>query len=168
MDELANRSLGEDEVGRMYHHLQYVVGGTFRYTMLTAVCSYLEEALKAICRLACSSYDAEIGVPQKGSWLDKHVRLLQSHGVLFDPVNTYIATMKDMVIVRNCIVHAWGKVAEATDPTSVRAALGRHDYFDEFKDGFIAVDDEAAVRALEAAGEIVDFLMDHQFSVQIF
>jgi hypothetical protein len=57
---------------------------------------------------------------KKGSWLIKHIRVLVDAvgGLDLAPIQADLETFNDLIIVRNCIVHAWGKIEEARDPAA--------------------------------------------------
>jgi hypothetical protein len=144
-------------IGRVAFHLEYVLGNTFRYTLLVGVCSFLEEAVKEITKLRVADYDASVKKEQgkKGSWLDKHVRVLSGAGVDLAPVGKELQDFGYCITLRNCIVHSWGKVAEAKDQNLVETAASHVESAAITKDGYLALGDVVVAFALYAAEEIV-------------
>ncbi len=56
IDRLANSGLSEGDLGRAYHHLEYIGGNLFRQAMLIMICSYLEEAMDLIGEASIPGY----------------------------------------------------------------------------------------------------------------
>jgi hypothetical protein len=50
--EFINSEDDEDTVNRFLFHIDCVVANTFRYSMLVAACSFLEEAVQLLCRVS--------------------------------------------------------------------------------------------------------------------
>jgi hypothetical protein len=105
---LANSALPETEVGRVYHHLEYIIANLSRQAMLIMACSCLEEAMDLVGEISISNYHAKLDKKKKGSWFKKRTTLFQEAGVLFRAVEDDCGRIDDLVEVRNCIVHAGG------------------------------------------------------------
>jgi hypothetical protein len=119
-------------LGKALHHLDVDLGNTLRCTLLIGVCSVLEESVKAIGKQQVSDDKvrtttmSETG--QKGkNWLQRHIHLLSTHAG-FDPNGRFSADadqFSDLIVLRNCVAHSWGDVANDSHPESVRAAVKR-------------------------------------------
>jgi hypothetical protein len=153
-------SKNDPSVGQIIFHLEYVVGNTFRYTMLVGVCSFLEEAIKAISKRLVADYEAKIKAPRKGTWLWKHICVL-SGCVSLDlaPIQSDLDTFQDLITLRNCVVHAWGRIAEANDPDAVKAAAERIETAAVSADGFLIFGDQVVPDAIIAAENIAEHVL---------
>ncbi len=152
-------------VGRMIHHIEYVVGNTFRYTMLVGACSFLEEAVKAITKVLVSDYDARIkALKRKDNWLRIHVRVLSESGA-FDPgaIRNDLYKFHDLIALRNCIVHSWGNVAKTRHPAAVERAVERIKPADVSRDGYLLFESDLVPEALCTAEDIVDAISKSGF-----
>lgn len=147
-------------VGKIVHHREYVVANTFRYTMLVGLCSFLEEAIKEIAERLLSDYDAKLKSVKKGNWLRRHMRILVDRsGVDLGPIEQDLNKFHDLITLRNCVVHAWGKVAAANDPAAVKAAVGRIQTATMFRDGFLCFGDQVLPEAIIAAENIAEHIL---------
>jgi hypothetical protein len=158
---------GDPEVARIVHHLDCVLANTFRYTMLVALCSFLEEAIKEITKRLVSDYDARI-TAEKGNWLTRHTRLLADvPGMNLGPIEGDLKTFHDLITLRNCVVHQWGKVAAASDRCAVEAGVRSIETADISTDGFVYLGDQVLAEAIIAAEEIADHILASQLNVSI-
>ncbi len=170
LDDIDNgvRDKNDPDIGKLVFHLNYVVGNTFRYTMLVGICSFVEEALKAIAKLLFSDYESQFKNLRKGSEIDKHIKLL-TRDEKFDAasIQTDLDKFKDMYTLRNCIVHAWGKLENAKVPDDVTEALARIETAEISKDGYLLLGDQVIAEAIDTAESIVDSVITQRMGTSI-
>lgn len=101
---------------------------TFRYVMLVAMCSFQEELVREICKLATPDYKQKL-MKGRVSWIVKHGPILQSEcGIDLTQEGNLFQRMDDHRIVRNFVVHSWGigKYArDAKDRAELQGAVDR-------------------------------------------
>ena len=137
-----------------------VVTETFRYSMLVATCTFLEESIRFITRQLIADYEAKLKDAKRGSWLSKHLELLASCVDLdIKSIESQKIIFEDVILVRNTIAHAWGRVAASKSPDKLRAIVSRHDWANISNDGFLVLDDQAVPNAMVAAVEIVEHIL---------
>jgi hypothetical protein len=150
-----------------------IVGNTFRYSMVVALCTFLEEAVKLICETGLADYNARLQGVRKGNWLTKHRQILADLPTADLPgVQMELDTMEEFIEVRNCVAHAWGNAARCRNKKRIAEIVQRHHdskdgrgimggmpYFGMSSDGFVVVEDNAAGAAIVASSEIVDGLL---------
>jgi len=150
-------SQNDPAIGEIIVHLEFVVGNTFRYTMVVGVCSFLEEAIKRITKRLVADYDAKIKAQRGGNWLSKHMRVLSHHaGLKIECLKGELDKFDDLIRLRNCIVHAWGNVAGARDPATVQTAVQRIETAEISKDGYLVLGDQVVPEAICTAENIAD------------
>lgn len=155
-------------VGRIIFHLEFVVANTFRYTLLVAVCSFLEEAVKEVTRAAVPDYAKQMQSERRGSWLAKHLRILRNAAKFDDAAErASVEKFRDLIALRNCVVHAWGKVPNSRNPTAVHAAAKRIDTAEVTKDGCLKFGDQVVPDAIIASEAIADSILTQLFGVSI-
>lgn len=137
-----------------------VVTDTFRYSMLVATCTFLEEFIRFITRQLIADYEAKLKDAKRGSWLSKHLELLASCVDLdIKSIERQKIIFEDVILVRNTITHAWGRVEASKSPEKLRAIVSRHDWANISNDGFLVLDDQAVPDAMLAAVEIVENIL---------
>jgi len=161
-------SKNDPAIGQMVFHIEYVVGHTFRYCMLVAVCSFVEEAMKAIGTRRLPDYEARIKAGKQRNWLRRHIRVLRD-GVGLDtaPIKSHLGKFYDIITLRNCIVHAWGKLAKTRNPQTVKAAIKRLEGADVSTDGYLLLHDEVVSEAIETAEDIVETILQSTLHVSM-
>ena len=154
-------NVNDPVVGEIIYNLDFVVGYTFRYTMLVGVCSFLEESVKAITELVLKAeYKAKINAHKRVSWLDKHIRALsEDDSKKWNTIQSNLNTFRDLVTLRNCVVHTWGKVAGTKKPSEVRRAADRIETADISADGYLIFGDQVVPTAIIAAENITEHLI---------
>lgn len=155
-------------IGKIIFHIEYVVANTFRYTMLVGGCSFLEEAIKEITKRLIPDYDARIKDIERGNWLHKHIQLLSDSADLQTvSLRSDLDRFHDFITLRNCIVHAWGKVREARDPAAVKAASQRIDTAEVSKDGFLVLGNQVIPEAIISGENIVESILTSELDVSM-
>jgi hypothetical protein len=161
-------SKNDPAIGKTIFHLEYVVGNTFRYTMLIGVCSFVEEAMKAIGTRLLPDYDARITAGKRENWLRKHIRVLSDAvGLDSAPIKSHVGKFYDIITLRNCIVHAWGKLAKTRNPQTVKAAIKRLEGADVSTDGYLLLHDEVVSEAIETAEDILESILQSTLHVSM-
>jgi hypothetical protein len=149
----------EDTCNKYLSHIDKSVLNTFRYSMLIAVCTFLEESFKFLCDRSVTDYGKKLDA-YRGTWLARHRRLLADHtSVDVAAIKKHLDEMEEFVQVRNCIAHAWGKLDGCRNKRQLHEIVKRADYFGLWKDGFLYVDDQAVPTAVIASGHIVNKLL---------
>lgn len=155
-------------VGEIRFHHRYVLANTFRYTMLVGLCSFLEEAIKKITQRIVSNYETNIKAVKKGNWLQRHRLVLAKHsGVDLGPIIEDMSTFQYLITMRNCVVHAWGKVEGARDPKAVKEAVAQIDTVEVTANGFLYFGDQVLPAAVIAAERIADHISDSELKTSI-
>lgn len=167
--EFINSGDDEDTISRFLIHIDGVVANTFRYSMLIAACSFLEEAVKLLCSVSIKDYDHKLKAIRKGSWLAKHRQLLEAESSIdIAAVQEHWDRMANVVAIRNCITHAWGNVNECQNSDHVRQIAARDDSYTVSKDGYLVLNNEAVTYALLASRKIVGKLVEDLFGLSKF
>ena len=149
---------------KIINHLDFVLLNTSRYTILIAVCSFLEEAMKEISKQLVLKYEKELAsqasTMKRANWLKKHVELLIRHaGIDANAVQSDLSMFHDLICLRNCVVHCWGKVDKARNPQAVHAASNRIDTAEVSRDGYLIFGDQVIPEAIIAAENIAESIL---------
>ena len=167
----------DSAMNRLMHHLIYGLGNTFRYTLLIGVCSFLEESVKAIAKelIPDDKKRAKTMEKKNGNWLQKHIHLLATLALDPTPFQGDLDGFNDLITVRNCITHSWGKVAKSRNPKETTDAVQRiktagkkeniHDHADLSKDGYVILGDRIIPHSVWLAECIVDALFTAMLKV---
>jgi hypothetical protein len=152
------------EMQEVLHDIEYGLTLTFRYCMLVAVCSYVEDSLKKIGELVVSDYSQKIKSDHShDSWFRKHLRVLESDAKIdFTAIESDISLFEDIITVRNAIVHTWGKVDEVKNPAKLETIIenkkkkyGTNNWIEKTANGYIFLNDLALPNAKITATNIV-------------
>ena len=136
--------------------------------MLVGVCSFLEEAIKGITKRLVADYDARLKAQKDGNWLHRHLQVLSDCvGLDIVPFESEVSVFDDLITLRNCIVHAWGKLAESHDPRAVQAASERTESAEVSKDGYLVLGDQVIPGAIIAAEKIADGMLASKLRVSM-
>jgi hypothetical protein len=147
-------------VGKIIFHLEYVVGNTFRYTMLVGICSFLEEAIKTITKYLVPNYEASLKDQKKGNWLRKHICLLCDFvGFNAVEIQSDLDKFHDLITLRNCIIHSWGKLTEDPNADSIRRAAQQIESVEISKNNFLMFSDPVVPEAIITAEKIADYIL---------
>jgi hypothetical protein len=156
----------DPQLGKAFFHIEFVLGVTFRYTLLVGICSFLEEAIKTISSRIMSDYESKLKGQKRGSWLEKHIAVLGVH--LPQSVRAQVECFGRLITLRNCIVHAWGKISACRNPNAVKKALQAIEEQTASmnleigcitRDGYLYLAPDIVPHAIIAAEEIVDALV---------
>ncbi len=149
----------DPDLGRILFHMKYVYANTFRYCLLGALCSFLEEALKAIGPFVGAGYDSRLK-QKKGNWLVRHIAVLQDITAIdCAPVQGSVDKFCDLITLRNCVMHSGGNVDSDRDPQAVRKAVQRVETAEQSRDNFLFLGDQVVPEAIIAAEEIADHIL---------
>lgn len=170
---LANSGLSEQEIGRAYNRLEHIDGNLFRQAMLIMVCSYLEEAMNLIGEVVISDYLAKIGKYKKGNWFEKQKRLFEEVGLSFEGIEEECDRISDLLVVRNCIVHAGGRIEKCKCPAKIEKAVERLNERDKHRnvnlveitaDKFLYLGDSIIATVIFASQRIIEQCSKAKFS----
>jgi len=168
-----------ERMARIFYHLEYGLARTFRYTLLIGVCSFVEESVKAIAkeRVPDDKTRDETMEAKGGNSLEKHVHLFSELlGLDPAPFQADLDNFKDLITLRNCITHCWGKIEEARNPTKTREAVerirglektGNYNHVEISKDGYLVLGDDLVPHAIWTAECIVDSIITAMLNVSI-
>ncbi len=149
------------DLGRALSRLEYLVATTFRYCMLTAVCTFLEESMRMLGELVIDDYGEKVKRERRGSWLKKQCRVYKSCSEIeLSGIADKIRLFEDVIVVRNAVVHAWGRIDACRGHKKLREVVSRHSWAEETADGYVFLDDQAVPDAMIASGEIVNHVLD--------
>jgi hypothetical protein len=162
-------TITEMEFSTAYRHINFSIRNTFRYVMLVAVCSFVEEALVRIAKQLDRDYSAHIQESDRTNRAKAHLDLLSEHaGLELKPIAPQLPVFKNMIILRNCVVHAWGNVAEDRNRVQVReavaglteaAAKGNQDFVRITEDDYLYFGDHIVVEAILKAESIINHVL---------
>jgi hypothetical protein len=168
-----------ERIGRMWYHLEHGLARTFRYTLLIGVCSFMEESVKVIAkeRLPDDKTREMIMKAKKGNILEKHVHLFSKlAGLDPAPFQADLDKFNDLITLRNCITHCWGKIDEARNPTGTRDVVkrikklektGNYNYVETSQDGYLLLGDDLVSHAIWTAECLVDSIISAMLNVSI-
>jgi hypothetical protein len=174
-----SKEVSREEINKALFHLQFGIANSFRYMLLIGMCAYLEESIVAIGRILIPDYDLKFKKLKikNTSWLHRSLRLLENEAS-FDSkqIAKKEALFDDMVTLRNCIAHHWGKIDESRYPTEVEAAVdrliksgkrGNYDLVTISKDRVLALGDNMVTNASFNAEGILDTILNKTLRVSI-
>ena len=162
---IANSGVLRSDLDRAFFDLDHVIGNTFRYSMLIAVSAFLEDSLVVICQIRIPDYSSKLGEP-KANWFSRHRRMLETEaGVCFDRVAEECETIDALVVVRNCLAHAWGRISNCRNADRLRTIINKYDYFEEYADSHLYVGDDAVPSMIWAAEKILDHVLEEAAGV---
>lgn len=163
MLDMVNRgklSQSDPDLGRALFRLEYLVATTFRYCMLAAVCTFLEESMTMLGELVIDDYREKVRRERRGSWLKKQLRVYKSCSEIeFTGITDKIRLFEDMIVVRNAVVHAWGRIDACRGHKKLREVVSRHSWAEETENGYVFLDDQAVPEAMIVSGEIVNCVL---------
>ncbi len=137
-----------------------ITAQTFRYSMLVAVCTFLEESIKFITKQVIPDYHVRVKKLKRGSWLGKHLQMLASQaGLDIKLIEREQMKFEDVILVRNTIAHAWGRVDACKYTPRLREVVARYDWVEITGDGFLELTDQAIPDAMTAALEITEHIL---------
>jgi hypothetical protein len=140
------------------HHIQVQAKTTLRYAFLPRYLGLLERMVKGICKAASPSEYQNID--QRG-WLKSHTKFLRTIGVSFDGLEDRIKLVRNLIHIRDCIVHANGEIEACTKPQQVRKAIESVETAEVFPDGFVFLGDHVISKAQTAMSRIMKRLFEH-------
>ena len=156
-------SIEDPMLAKSFSQIDNVVGNTFRYPMLIAICSFLEESLKLISEQLVPHYKTKLK-EERGNWLKKHLNLLKAYpAVDFMPVQTKLDIFNDIIVIRNSITHAWG--ADASSDPKIVKIVSQREWVKFYEDGFLCLDDQAVPDAIIVATDIIEHILEYQGQV---
>ncbi len=166
--EFINTCEDDNACNEYLWHIENAVRHPFRYSMLIAACTFLEESVKFICSNSVPDCGKKLKASRPGTWLAKHRQLLADNTLIdVSAIAKDLDTMEDLIQVRNCIVHNWGRVDgnEQRRGKIVKIIKDREDCFVLSADGFLYVTDQAVPTAFTASRHIVSKLLKDLFGL---
>jgi hypothetical protein len=148
------------DASRALDHAEHVVSRTIRYVMLVAICTFLEEASREFVHRTFPSDCEERAKKKTGSLFAKYIKVLVDGGFDTTPVQEDIEKLSALITLRNCVVHAWGKISRADNPEAVRKAIVMVESAGTYEDGFLGFGDQVIPEAIIAAENIGNALID--------
>jgi len=170
--EIDGISLGRvpgGEVLKIYCYLEYMQANVGRQSMLTMVCAWLEEVIDMLGKDAIPEYTAKVK-SNDGGWFKKSLKVWQEHGVEFDGIAEECTFMESAIEVRNCVVHAGGRIERCRNPKRLtdvvtwliaKAKEGNFNYA-SIRDGLLYLGDNLIAEAIVASEQVIRHLYDHR------
>ncbi len=168
IDGIPWKHVPNGEALRLYRYLEYVQANVGRQSVLMMVCAWLEEAMDMLGEDLIPEYTAMVG-GKKGSWFKKRLEVWQDHAVQFDSVAEECAFMEAAIVLRNCAVHAGGRIVKYRNPKGLadvvnrltaKATLGNFNYV-TIRDGLLYLGDDILAEAIFASEQIIRHLLRH-------
>lgn len=172
LEEVTNRvnkkqlSEKSPEFQSIVSSLEYEIGATFRYSMLTALCSYVEDAFKQITVKLVQDYKAKIKAAD-GNWFNRHLAVLEECGLDIDPIIEDCNKFRQFISLRNSIVHAWGKIDASSNRDILKSIVAEGKWAVETKNGFLVLDDGTPIEAIICAENVVDHILRSKLNAKI-
>ena len=155
------------DANRALLHAEHVVSRTIRYVMLTAYCTFLEETAREFAGRAFPSDFEDRAQKKKGSQFIRYVKVLLDAGFDTKPIRDDLKNFNALITLRNCVVHAWGKLSRARNPTEVTQAIAVVESAGVYKDGFLYFGDVVLAEAIFAAENIGNAMIDQLLPQQL-
>jgi hypothetical protein len=132
----------------------------FRYSGLVLLLTTIETALLELCRELRDSRSLPLAVSDLSA-RPIHIRALkylQKVAGVEVPASRFRQTLKDLVIVRNCIVHAAGNVNLMREPSpqKVRAAVMRLDGINLSANDYVEIEKDVCTHLVREARTWLD------------
>ncbi len=150
----------DSAIGAEAFRIGFVLGVPFQYLMLVAISAWLEEVFYRLCEDRHPDYAALLRKRKKGTWLRKHVEVLKKEfDVDFGEVHNELERLLDCVELRNCIVHAWGRISRCRNAKKVWQIISQRNDLDETKDGYLVVYEDFVGSVFADAEDVLDYLL---------
>ncbi len=157
------RVADDPETQRALGNLTGPIACTSRNSLVIAVCCFLEDLLRRVGNLAIVGYDSEFKKDKNkhhDNFLKTHLRVLNTMaGIDCEPVKSQLVLLDYAILIRNSLVHAWGKIETSTNPDRLREALNAVDWAVESADGYVALCDQAYPEVMTAAVRLVTHVL---------
>jgi len=115
---------------KTYNHLEYRLANITRQAFVTMTLSWLEMAMDVIGEVYIPDYMTKVEYKdsekkRKGSWFKKRCAVFRKYCNAFKgkTENEHYQFIENVRIVRNCVVHAGGRVEKADSPNQVDKAV---------------------------------------------
>jgi hypothetical protein len=152
---------------RALFHAEHVVSRTSRYVMLTAYCTFLEETAREFASRAFPADFEDRAQKKKGSQFIRYVGVLVDAGFDTNPIRDNLEKFNALITLRNCVVHAWGKLSRARNRKEVTQAIAAVESAGVYKDGFLYFGDVVLAEAIFAAENIGNAMIDQLLPQQL-
>ena len=163
--ELTKRGLSVEDFDGAYRRLEDIEGNLFRQAMLVMVLSFLDEAMNLIGEADIPEYSMEVSKKKKGSWFEKQKKSFVKYGFSFEGIKDECERINDLIHVRNCIVHAGGRIDKYRYPKQVEKAIYRLNNRDKHRnlklvditsDKFLCLGEDIIATAIIASNKIIE------------
>jgi len=149
------------EFSDAFFKLNYLILPTFRNCMLVAACTLIEDLLLQIGTDIIPSFESHVDRQKYLSTIRKYLKVLQDNlPIDFTPIEKNLSLIDDIAKVRNAIVHAWGRIDNCTNPTTLRKIISRRKWLQETGDGYILVGEETYAEAIEPTLTLFDHILN--------
>ena len=151
----------DPELNEAFSKIDCLILPTFRNCMLVAVCTLLEETLRRIGTLTVAAFDAQVAKKKTGTKISKYLRVLKDQLSLdYNPVDASINVLDHIVVIRNAIAHAWGKIDNCSNPDKIRDAVSNISWAVITDDDYIYLEDEAYADVVEPVLDIIQHIIN--------
>jgi hypothetical protein len=139
------------------HEVELQFATMLRYAMLPRFLGLLERTVKGLCMLADSEAYRSVG---QHNWLEAHQRFLKERGIDLSPIQEEFESLKYLIALRDCIIHANGEIAMCKYPARVQAAIREIDTARQLEDGLLFLGDQVIPSAKSTMSGILLYLFD--------
>jgi hypothetical protein len=151
------------EAKRGLDHIEHVIHRTFRYVMVTAICTFLEETAREFARRAYTSdFEKRFEAKEKAMHLSKtmtSIELLIDVGFDTTSIQGDLKKLGSLIKLRNCVAHTWGKVETGSRGEAIKEAVKVVDSA-KVLDGFLCFGDQVIPDAILACENICNAMID--------
>ncbi len=177
--EIGDISWGEisdSDASKAYYYLEYMLANITRQSFLTMTCSWLEMTMDVIGEAYIPNYMNKIkytnsGKRRRSGWLKNRLTVFRKYCDAFksETENKQCQFIENVRIVRNCIVHAGGRVEKADNPKQVDKAIkwiwekakeGNYMYA-EIVNGLIYLREDILAQVVIDSEDIIDHIWKH-------
>ena len=164
----------DSDASKAYIYLEYMLANISRQSFLTMVCSWLEMAMDVIGEAYFKADDEVVYMDEvkkrKGSWFDKRIKVFRDYCDAFgEDMTDQLQFIEHVLQVRNCIVHAGGRVENDDYPDQVDEAIKwiwekakeSNFKFARIRNGLIYLGDHINAEMVIVSRKIIDHLLDH-------
>ncbi|MEM8944803.1 MAG: hypothetical protein AAGD11_06430 [Planctomycetota bacterium] len=141
------------------HYIQQQLTTQARYAFLPRFLSLFEGVMKNVCMLADEKKYTNV---DQRNWFKTHQQFLETQGVEFYTVDGDLQTIKHLIRIRDCIVHADGNIQMCKKSVAVCQAIEATEGFERFPiDDKVALTDQALPTASISISHVMQLLFRH-------
>lgn len=155
----------EADAQNAYNYLEYMLANITRQSFLIMVCSWLEVTMDVIGEASIPDYVQNCN-DKKGSWFDKRVAVFNEYCKAFENMGEERQFIENVRRIRNCIVHAGGRVEKYRYSDQVKEAVKwlfhkakkSNENYVEVRNGLLYLGDQIIAEMVIVSEEIIEHL----------